>query len=185
VGILLGFAPFLAFFVVLRLTTQLAGLSAALSVVLFTLLRAWRAGESLKVLELGILALFGLLTLVTVIAAPDWSVGGVRLAVDGGLALISLVSQAVGRPFTLQYARQQTPRAFWSAPIFIRANQLITGAGTLAFSLFAACDAAATYVPAIPLWVDIAATLAAFAGAFWFTLWYPARLRRTLPVDLD
>ena len=41
-----------------------------------------------------------------------------------------------------------------------------------------AADAAAHYVEAIPLWVDVAATIAAFVGAVWFTRWYPALVRR-------
>ena len=41
-----------------------------------------------------------------------------------------------------------------------------------------AADAAAEYVDAIPLWIDVAATVAAFAAALFFTQWYSARVRR-------
>jgi len=41
-----------------------------------------------------------------------------------------------------------------------------------------AADAAAHYVEAIPLWVEIAASGIAFAVAIWFTRWYPAVVRR-------
>src|SRR5689334_12198735 len=57
--------------------------------------------------------LFGGLTLYAVLEEPTWSVIGVRLCVDSGLLLIVLVSMAVGRPFTLQYAREQVAREFW------------------------------------------------------------------------
>jgi hypothetical protein len=39
---------------------------------------------------------------------------GVRLRVDGGLLLIVLVSLAIGKPFTLQYAR--APRSAATIP---------------------------------------------------------------------
>jgi hypothetical protein len=39
-------------------------------------------------------------------------------------------------------------------------------------------DAAAEYIEAIPLWVEIAATISAFVAAVWFTQWYPAVVRR-------
>jgi hypothetical protein len=47
-----------------------------------------------------------------------------------------------------------------------------------AFAVMAGADAAAQYVEAIPLWIDIAATVAAFAAAFWITRWSSARARR-------
>lgn len=45
---------------------------------------AGRRGESVKILEVGSLVLFGLLTAYTLLAAPRWTVATVRLAVDGG-----------------------------------------------------------------------------------------------------
>jgi hypothetical protein len=105
-------------------------------------------------------------------------VATVRLAVDGGLFLIALISLAIGQPFTLQYARESVPREFWTTPVFFSTNVRITAVWTAAFAVMTAADAAAQYVEAIPLWVDIAATVAAFAAAFWFTRWYPATVRR-------
>ena len=80
----------------------------------------------MKVLEVGSLLLFGLLLLYTLIAAPHWSVATVRLAVDGGLAIV-LVSLAIGAPFTLQYARERVPKEYWASPLFLATNQRITG----------------------------------------------------------
>jgi uncharacterized membrane protein len=39
-------------------------------------------------------------------------------------------------------------------------------------------DIAAEYVAAIPIWVDVAASVAAFVAAVAFTRLYPARVRR-------
>jgi len=41
-----------------------------------------------------------------------------------------------------------------------------------------AADVAAEDVPAVPLWVDVGASVAAFLGAVWFTCWYLAVVRR-------
>lgn len=180
-SIVWGFAPFVAFFVLMRLVSPLAGLVAALAVSVFAMARSRRRGDSIKILEIGSLALFGAATLFTLIARPDWSVGGVRLVVDGGLTLIAAISLAVGRPFTLQYAKEQVPEQYWSAPQFMRANLLISGAWTLSFALATACDAAATYVPAIPLWIEIVLSLGGLAAAAWFTGWYRARAERAIP----
>jgi hypothetical protein len=177
-SILLGLTPFLVFFVLMRLVHPLAGLSAAFTVSLLLGFRQWRRGESVKVLEVGSLALFGVLVLYTLIAAPNWTVATVRLAVDGGLFIIALVSLVIGQPFTLQYARESVPQEFWTSPVFFTTNVRITAVWTAAFAVMTAADTAAQYVDAIPLWVDVAATIAAFAGAVWFTRWYPAVVRR-------
>ena len=58
-----------------------------------------------------------------------WSVVGVRALVDAGLLLIVLVSMAIGRPFTLQYAREQVAPEFWNSPEFVRTNYVITAIG--------------------------------------------------------
>ncbi|WP_420995766.1 hypothetical protein ACKI2N_019550 [Cupriavidus sp. 30B13] len=177
-GMLLGFAPFIAFFVAMRRISPLAGLAAALVVSLLLCLRSWRRGESLKVLELGSLALFGLLLAYTLAAAPGWTVATVRLAVDGGLLAVVVVSLAIGKPFTLQYAREQVAPELWNSPRFLAVNRHITLAWAAALAVMVAADAAAEYVSAIPLWVDVAVSVAALAGAALFTIRYPAAVRR-------
>ncbi len=94
--------------------------------------------------------LFAGLTLYAVWNGPSWSVIGVRLCVDAGLLLIVLVSMAVGRPFTLQYAREQVPPEFWDRPEFIRTNYVITGAWALAFAVMVVAKLALLYVPELP-----------------------------------
>jgi hypothetical protein len=102
----------------------------------------------------------------------------VRLAVDAGLLAIVLVSLAIGRPFTLQYAREQVPEQFWATPRFMAVNRAISSVWGGCFAVMVLADVAAEYAPAIPIWVDVAASVAAFVGALWFTRWYPARVRQ-------
>jgi hypothetical protein len=178
VNILFGLAPFIVFFVLMRLVSPLAGLAAAFAVSFLLGFHHWWRGERVKVLEVGSLLLFGVLVLYTLIAAPHWSVATVRLAVDAGLFAIVLVSLVIGMPFTLQYARERVPKEYWNSPLFLTTNQRLTGAWAAAFAVMTTADAAAEYVEAIPLWIDVAATIAAFVAAVWFTQWYPAVVRR-------
>jgi hypothetical protein len=180
-SIFLGLTPFILFFMLMRLATPLAALGAAFVLSAVLIGRERLRGQGTKILELGSLILFGVLTLYTLVAAPDWSIAGVRLAVDGGLTVIVLVSLAIRRPFTLQYAREQVAQQYWTNPLFIRTNDIITAIWLGAFLVMAACDAAAIYLPAVPLGVEIALTIAAFVGAIWFSTWYPARVRRNIP----
>ncbi|HEX3936916.1 MAG TPA: hypothetical protein VHX43_05365 [Xanthobacteraceae bacterium] len=178
-SIVLGFAPFIAFFALASLISPLVGVAAAFAISFVMTALNWRRGKSLKILDVGSLILFGSTILIILVAAPDWSVGEAGLVVNGGLALISLLSLAIGRPFTAQYAREQIPKQYWNDPLFIRINQLITVVWTLAFAISTTTTAASIYLRTIPHWLEIAAAIGGLAMAIWFTSWYPARVRRS------
>ena len=135
---------------------------------------------STKVLEIGTLVLFGCLALYAVAARPSWSVIQVRLCVDAGLLLIVLVSMLVGRPFTLQYARDQVAPEFWGSPEFARINYVITAVWALAFAVMVVAELALLYEPDLPPRVGIIAIVLALVGAIKFTGWYPERARKRI-----
>lgn len=177
-GLLLGLTPFIAFFAMMRLVSPIAGLLAALAVSALLCIGMYRRGKTIKILEIGSLLLFAALVLYTWFAAPLWTVATVRLAVDSGLLAIVLVSLAIGNPFTMQYAREQVPEELWNTPQFLAANRVISSVWAGAFAVLVAADAAAEYISWVPLWIDIIASIAAFAAATAFTVWYPAVVRR-------
>ena len=177
-SILLSLSPFAMFFVLTRAHSPSAGLLGAFAVSLLLCARMWRRRESLKILEVGSLVVFGALAAYTLAAAPHWSVATVRLAVDAGLLAVTVTSLAIGRPFTIQYARERVPAAVWGLPVFFTTNRLITIVWAGAFAVLVAADAAAEYVPAVPLWIDVAVSVAAFVAAVWFSRRYPDVVRR-------
>ena len=179
-SVVVGLSPFIAFFVLMRLVSPVAGLAGALAVSALLCLRMRLRRESIKILEVGTFVLFAGLTVYTLAAAPRWTVATVRLAVDTGLLSIVVVSLAIGRPFTLQYARERVPEQFWDSPIFMAVNRAVSWAWAGSFAVHAAADAAAEFVPAIPLGVDIGASVVALAAAIWFTRWYPAKVQRAV-----
>jgi hypothetical protein len=177
VSVLLGLSPFIVFFVVMRGVSPTAGLAGALVTSALLVLRMRLRRESLKILELGSLVLFGLLIAYTLVARPVWTVATVRLAVDAGLLAIVVISLAIGRPFTIQYAREQVAEQFWNTPQFLAVNRAISSVWGAAFAVMVLADLAAEYVPTIPLWADVSASVLAFVCAVTFTRWYPARVR--------
>lgn len=102
---------------------------------------------------------------------------GVRLVVDAGLLLIVVLSIAIRRPFTLQYAREEVPQALWTSPEFIRTNDVITSVWALAFGVLVAADVVLLTMPDLPPQFGIIATVLALVGAIKFTGWYPNRRR--------
>lgn len=173
---LLAFAPFIAFAAADRLVGSVEGLLAGFAVSAVLLLRDWLTpGRSPKLLEIGTAALFGALTLYTFLSHAAWSIMGVRLAVDAGLFLIVVISIAIRKPFTLQYAREQVPQALWSSREFLHTNDVISAVWALAFAVLIAADLVLLTMPELPPRFGIIATVLALVGAFKFTAWYPNR----------
>jgi hypothetical protein len=177
-GILVAFAPFIVFAIIDRLVGPTAGLVTAALISLALLLRdCITPGRTPKMLEIGTLLLFAGLALYAVLGGPTWPVIGVRLCVDAGLLTIVLASMAIGRPFTLQYAREQVAPEFWNSPQFIRTNYVITGVWALAFLVMVIAELTLLYVPNLPRRAGIIAIVLALVGAVKFTGWYPERVR--------
>ncbi|GAC1559872.1 MAG: hypothetical protein NVS2B5_23390 [Beijerinckiaceae bacterium] len=179
-SLLLSFAPFILFAILMRLGDVLFALLAASALSALLILRERRRGKSVKILEAGTAGLFGALAVFTAITRYDWAIFEARLAVDLGLLAIVLGSMIARRPFTLQFAREEVPQEFWGNPSFIATNYIITAAWALAFLVMVLADVAMAYVAAIPLWVGVLVTILALAVAAWFTRWYPRRVRRTI-----
>jgi hypothetical protein len=176
--VVLGFAPFIAFALLTRLTGVGASLCVAAAVAAALAARNAFAGRAIKILEAGTVVLFGLLAAYTTLTQSDWSLPLTRAVADGGLLAIVLLSIVIRQPFTLQYAREQVPPEIQSSPLFLRVNIVISAVWALAFAVGLIADLAMEYAPGAPLWLDVAAIVAALVGAIWFTQWYPAQVRR-------
>ena len=137
-----------------------------------------RRGTRVKPLEVMDMAYFTILT-VFALGAPA---GALRWMEhwSGEIANVALVVFALGsivlrNPFTLAYAREQTPQDYWNTPAFLRINYLITWAWTLSFLLSMISGAYGDLVLRDDdnFWtawiIQIAGTVAAAA----FTAWYP------------
>jgi NAD(P)-dependent dehydrogenase (short-subunit alcohol dehydrogenase family) len=136
---------------------------------------------SVVVLEIGTFVLFAGLTVYAYLSGATWAVFSVRLKVDGCLFLIVLLSMLLGRPFTLQYAREQVPTGISNSPEFFRTNYIITAVWAAAFLIMTAIDAVMIYLPGTPHQVGILVTIAAIYGAYRFTQWYPTRRPKAVP----
>ena len=175
-GILLAFAPFMAFAVVDRLIGPTQGLIAGAATSVVLLLRDWIGRHRRpKILEIGTAILFGGLALYAVLGGPVWSIVGVRLRVDAGLLLMVLTTLIIGKPFTVQYAREQVPQSLWDTPTFVRSNYVITGVWAGAFLILVLADLILIYRTGLPPKIGILATVLSLVGAFKFTQWYPER----------
>ena len=177
-GILFGFAPYIAFFVALKLVAVETALWAAVAVALLIAGRNWAHSGFPKVLEIGSVVVFTAVAAFTFVEHWHWTLMGVRLAVDCGLLAIVLASLAIDRPFTLQYARERVSEQVWNSPLFLSVNRRITWVWAAAFAALVGAHAIVVFVPRAPVSLDIAVTVLALFGAFRFTQRYPEAVRR-------
>ena len=84
---------------------------------------------------------------------------------------------AIGRPFTMQYAREQVAPELWNSAQFRRTNYVITGVWALAFMVMVIAELALLYVPGVPPRIGMIAIILALIGAVKFTGWYPQHVK--------
>ena len=177
-GILVSFLPFLAFAVFERRLGATAALAIGAVVAIALIVRGLRyPPHSPSVLEAGTAILMAGLALYLELAGGALPVVAVRFVVDAGLFLIVVATLAIGRPFTLRYARQHVDPALWNEPGFLRTNYVITGAWAAAFAVMAAAEGAMVFNPALPQTFGFAVVAVTLLAAIGFTVWYPARVR--------
>jgi all-trans-retinol 13,14-reductase len=100
------------------------------------------------------------------------------LLVNVTLMAIAWGSLLAGTPFTIQYAREQVPQEYWSSPLFIRINQLITAVWGVDFCLSAVASlyrhaTGDTSLASQYAWVLFSVSAALFT--VYFPDWYRAR----------
>ena len=174
-GILLGFAPFIVFALLISVSVSL-GLWLAFAAAFVITIRDFVESPTLRLLDAGSILLFGLMALFTGFIDPSASLESLRLIVDGGFLAVALISLVLRRPITSEYGHEHVPEAMWNTPAFMRANYILTGIWALAFAVMTAADAAVSYYEEIPLSLGIAIGFAALGLAIAFTVRYPAPL---------
>jgi hypothetical protein len=130
-------------------------------------------GRSIKMLGAGSAVLFAAVGGYVTLVDSSLSTPVVKLAVDAGVFAISVLSLAIGRPFTRQYALEIVDAETANLPGFLKANYIITSVWTLAFLMMMIANVLMVYVPNLPLWSGLAIAFAARNSAAYFSKWYP------------
>ncbi|KAA2263474.1 hypothetical protein F0L68_09940 [Solihabitans fulvus] len=175
---LLTFLPWIVYAVVPTDHWQWGAL-AALVVAVGVIARQLRTGRSADalIIELGSAAFFAVLTVIA-FTNPDSAIHPYSPAISAAtLGLIAGVSLAIRRPFTLGIAKQSVPREFWTQPLFVRANVIITSVWTAAFVASAVALGLITHAGGAGSAVAIAVQLAGFVLPMVFTIRYSAAVR--------
>lgn len=157
---IISFLPFFLFSCLFHQVAVLPALSAAAILALGLSLWFRYTTGSARLIELTGAALFGAMALYSVAGGKPLSFYAVRMILDTGLGLMAAITVVIGKPFTLQYARQSVAPEFWSSPRFMAINNKITWIWALAFLLLGLTDLFMLLVPGAP---HLFSTLAAIA----------------------
>ena len=176
--LILGFAPFILFSILSRLSADLA-LWVSFAAAFVVTIRDFVERPALRLLDGASLTLFGLLALGRGFLWPDLPLADVRAILDLGLLLVIAFSLLRRRPFSAQYASGETHGRVWPLPAFLRVNYVISFAWAAAFAAMALADGAVALLP-VPLVVGVAVSAIALAAAITLSLVYPARMASKL-----
>jgi hypothetical protein len=175
--IFLILAPYAAFTLLMLVSSPAPSLFAAAAICLMVIGYDIRRRRAIKLLGASSAILFAGLGGYIALIDSGLSSSAVKLAVDGGMLAIALLSLAIRLPFTLQYAREVVDVETARLPGFLTANYVITAVWSAAFLLMLMANLMMIYLPGLPLWSGLAIAFAARNTALYFTKWYP-RYRR-------
>jgi hypothetical protein len=181
--LLVSFAPWIAFLIIARdsLSRVEIGLVVALALgVLMLVLRLDRGA----IMWVG-LAFFAAATVAVLGFQNIWTVTNLGVLANGALAVGGWGTLLIGKPFTLDYARQNTDPALWTNPVFIRTNVRMTAVWAAVFTLNTALAWIRMEDVVLPQWACRALSYASLVGAVAFTSWYARHVRRARQTGPD
>ena len=178
-NLVVGFAPFILFALLSRLSADLA-LWVAFAAAFVVTIRDFVESPSLRLLDVGSLVLFAALAFVRGFLDPTLSLAAVRFMAEAALFLLLAIPLLLKRPFSVDYAKLDPREAGWPPHLFLRVNMLVSAVWVLGFAAMALADGLVTFDPRLPLWASVAVSIAALAAAITFTLRYPTLAAKRL-----
>ncbi len=148
--LLFGFAPWIAFLAIAQgsLFRLKAGLIvAAVLTVAMAVLRLHRGA----IMWVG-LAFFTYASVAVLLFNHMWTIINMGILANAALAAGTWVTMAMGKPFTLEYAREHTDPSLWEHPGFIRLNNTLTSVWGAVFTINTAVAWLKTYDKSLPEW---------------------------------
>jgi hypothetical protein len=170
--ILLAFAPFMTFAILTAPLGATGALLAGAVVSAALIVHNHLKARSPKILEIGTFTMFAGLSAYAYLAG-SLSIIESKMLVDTGLLAIVLLSMVIGKPFTIQYAKDSVPQNLWGTPQFRHTNYVISAVWALAFLTVVLAEAAMIYWPELSHTAGVIPIVLALVGALKFTSWYP------------
>jgi hypothetical protein len=174
--LILGFSPWLAFMFIAHDSLFRLKLGLAVALVLSIVMGVLRLHRGV-ILWAG-LAFFVYATVAVAGFEHMWTVSHMGILAHGTLGLSTWYTVIVKRPFTLDYAREQTDPALWNHPSFIGTNMILSAAWGVVFTLGAANALRRLVWHSLADWQYEVVNYAFMLTCVVFTTVYPGYVRR-------
>ncbi|GLP77138.1 hypothetical protein TUM20983_42480 [Mycobacterium antarcticum] len=181
--LVVSFAPWIAFLILARDTMHRVEIGLVVALGLTVLMAALRLHRGI-IMWVGLMFFAG--ATVAVLGFHNaWVIRHLGVLANVALAIGSWTTLLIGKPFTLEYARQHTDPSKWNSPLFIRTNEQLTAVWASVFTVNTLVAWLLMKHLLLPEWASHALSYAVLVGAATFTSWYPGHLRKRVASQHD
>ena len=119
-GILIGFAPWIVYWILVGNVPFLTAVLVALGVAIAAFVIGRATGGPGRTLEIGSLGTFVVLTVLTFVASQGFMERWIQPLSSAGIFLVALVAALVGKPYVREFAAAEQPAAVVQTELFNR-----------------------------------------------------------------
>jgi hypothetical protein len=134
VGILLGFAPWIVYWVLVGNVPFTTAVLIALAVAVLSFVIGRVRGTPGRTLEIGAVAIFLILTVLTFTLSQSFMEQWMQPLSNAGIFLVALAGALVGRPFVREFAEVDQPKEVVESELFQKITRVLTWIWVAAFA---------------------------------------------------
>lgn len=180
---ILSFAPWIAFLIISGPTMFRLKLGIIVAAILVVVMGVFRLHRGV-LLWAGVL--FFIYALISVVWMNNmWAIMHLGILANGTLAAGTWLTTLMGKPFTLDYAKEHTDPSLWDSPVFLKTNYVITSAWGVVFTIGVLNAWLKMQHLGVPHWAFELVQYSFMFGAMFFTNWYTAYVKRQRPANLE
>jgi hypothetical protein len=175
-NLILGFAPWLAFLFIAHGSLFRLKLGLIIALVLSIIMGVTRLHRGV-ILWVGLL-FFSSASLAVIVFNNIWVAKHIGIGASGLLAIATWLTIIFGKPFTIEYAKEQVDPSLWKNPKFIKINMILSSAWGLTFTINAILAWGKMEKFILPELVYEVISHIFLIATTVFTSWYPNYIRK-------
>ncbi|MDT5210596.1 MAG: hypothetical protein QOF67_3011 [Mycobacterium sp.] len=125
-GILLGFAPWIVYWVLVGNVPFTTAVLVALAVAVLSFVIGRVKGKPGRTLEIGAVATFLVLTVLTFTLSQTFMERWIQPLSNAGIFVVALSGVLIGKPFVREFAEVDQPKEVIESPLFAKITTLLT-----------------------------------------------------------
>jgi hypothetical protein len=146
VGILFGFAPWIAYWVLVGNVPFIVAVSVALAIAVIGLVVGRAGGAPMRTLEIGAVGTFLVLTVLTLAVSQSFMERWIQPLSNAGIFVVALIGVLIGKPFVREFAAAGQPPDVVKSDVF---GQLTTRLTWIWVAVFAGMTVSSAIPPIV------------------------------------